>query len=225
MTAAPGPWRVCALTLSGLPSDRFLFAGFPRAQGDRPRLPGRCWPVQATLILYESPKRVLRPFWPTWPRPGRTRQAAVCRELTKRFEEVARGTLAELPRNFRAETEGRGGAGRPRTARDGDDEVIEAALDRRWPRCPLRMPQLLCRKLWGCRANRVPDRAFPTARIRSDAPRFRPRPARSHPQICARACELPCGPCRRRRRRAAYEDRGIAICARRTGAGSRAKSI
>jgi 16S rRNA (cytidine1402-2'-O)-methyltransferase len=98
MSAAPGPCAaICALTLSGLPSDRFLFAGFPpAAQGARRTFLEELAPVQATLILYESPKRLAALLAEMATQLGGTRQAVVCRELTKRFEEVLRGPLAEL---------------------------------------------------------------------------------------------------------------------------------
>ncbi len=96
--AAPGASAVLtALSVSGLPSDRFLFAGFPPSQ---PRA-RRDWArslaeVPATLVIYESPRRVgglLGDLCEIW---GGERRAALCRELTKRFEEVRRGTLASL---------------------------------------------------------------------------------------------------------------------------------
>lgn len=98
LTAAPGPAAaIMALSLSGLPSDRFMFAGFPPAQaGARARWLDEIGRVPATLILYESPKRIHRllgELCETW---GETREAALCRELTKRFEEVRRGTLGGL---------------------------------------------------------------------------------------------------------------------------------
>jgi 16S rRNA (cytidine1402-2'-O)-methyltransferase len=98
MTAAPGPCAaICALTLSGLPSDRFLFAGFPpAAQGARQRFLTDLAGVQATLILYESPKRLANLLADMSDVFGRARQAVVCRELTKRFEEVLRGPLNDL---------------------------------------------------------------------------------------------------------------------------------
>jgi 16S rRNA (cytidine1402-2'-O)-methyltransferase len=98
MTAAPGPCAaICALTLSGLPSDRFLFAGFaPSAQGARRTFLEELAGVQATLILYESPKRLGALLAEMATTLGQTRQAVVCRELTKRFEEILRGTLGEL---------------------------------------------------------------------------------------------------------------------------------
>lgn len=101
--AAPGPSAVlCALTVSGLPSDRFLFAGFPpAAKGARLTFLADLAPIQATLILYESPKRVNRLLEELSQSMGEGRYAAVCRELTKRFEEVSRGTLGELADAFR----------------------------------------------------------------------------------------------------------------------------
>lgn len=98
MTAAPGPCAaICALTLSGLPSDRFFFAGFPpSAQGARRSFLEDMAGVKATLILYESPKRLAALLAEMAATLGGARQAVVCRELTKRFEEVLRGDLATL---------------------------------------------------------------------------------------------------------------------------------
>jgi 16S rRNA (cytidine1402-2'-O)-methyltransferase len=100
--AAPGASAVlAALTVSGLPSDRFLFAGFPpTGAGDRARFLAEVGSVQATLILYESPKRVNRLLIELRDSLGGEREAVVCRELTKRFEEVTRGSLAELAEQF-----------------------------------------------------------------------------------------------------------------------------
>ncbi|TAG19608.1 MAG: 16S rRNA (cytidine(1402)-2'-O)-methyltransferase [Rhodobacterales bacterium] len=98
MTAAPGPCAaICALTLSGLPSDRFLFAGFPpAAQGARRRFLEDLAAVQATLIFYESPKRLRALLADMAVALGPEREAVICRELTKRFEEVSRGPIAAL---------------------------------------------------------------------------------------------------------------------------------
>lgn len=107
--AVPGASAVlAALAVSGLPSDRFLFVGFPpAAAGERARFLAELAPVRATLILYESPKRAGRLLAEMAEALGPTRQAALCRELTKRFEEVARGSLAELTEKFsRAEPKG-----------------------------------------------------------------------------------------------------------------------
>jgi len=98
VTAAPGPSAaIMALSVSGLPSDRFMFAGFPPAQaGARARWLDEIGAVPATLILYESPKRIHRLLGELCELWGEAREAAVCRELTKRFEEVRRGTLGGL---------------------------------------------------------------------------------------------------------------------------------
>ncbi len=99
---APGPSAVlAALTVSGLPSDRFLFAGFaPAAAGARRTFLTGLGAVPATLILFESPKRVSRLLTEMGECFGKDRLAVVCRELTKRFEEVSRGTLGDLADSF-----------------------------------------------------------------------------------------------------------------------------
>ena len=100
--SAPGASAVlCALTVSGLPSDRFLFAGFPpAAKGARQTFIRELAQMQATVILYESPKRVKALLDDLVQGLGEGRKAVVCRELTKRFEEVSRGTLGELAAAF-----------------------------------------------------------------------------------------------------------------------------
>lgn len=100
--AAPGPSAVlAALAVSGLPSDRFLFAGFPpTAKGARQTFLAELARVPATVILFESPKRISRTLIELAQSFGEGREAAVCRELTKRFEDVARGTLQVLAGAF-----------------------------------------------------------------------------------------------------------------------------
>lgn len=96
--SAPGPSAVlAALTVAGLPTDRFLFAGFPPPQtGARRRWISALEDAHATVVLYESPKRVHRLLEELCEILGEDRKAALCRELTKRFEEVRRGTLGGL---------------------------------------------------------------------------------------------------------------------------------
>ena len=100
--AAPGPSALlAALAVAGLPSDRVLFAGFPPAQKSaRETMLRESGAVPATLVLYESPKRVARLLAEMAGLLGPDRPAALCRELTKRFEEVSRGTLGELAESF-----------------------------------------------------------------------------------------------------------------------------
>nr|WP_238382562.1 16S rRNA (cytidine(1402)-2'-O)-methyltransferase [Tabrizicola thermarum] len=133
MSAAPGPCAaICALTLSGLPSDRFLFAGFPpSAQGARRTFLEDLAPIQATLILYESPKRLAALLTDMAATLGGSRQAVVCRELTKRFEEVLRGSLTDLAAQIeRREIKGEVVVLVDRAARtEATEESIAAALD------------------------------------------------------------------------------------------------
>lgn len=98
VTAAPGPSAVLtALTLAGLPTDAFFFAGFlPSATVARQaRLEG-LRAIPGTLVFYESPKRVAASLADMAQVLGADRPAALCRELTKKFEEVRRGTLGTL---------------------------------------------------------------------------------------------------------------------------------
>lgn len=96
--AAPGASALlAALAVAGLPTDRFLFAGFPpQAAGERKRFLQGLAGGEATLVLYESPRRVRRTLAELAEIFGPERQLALCRELTKRHEEVLRGTAEEI---------------------------------------------------------------------------------------------------------------------------------
>ncbi|MDZ4096886.1 MAG: 16S rRNA (cytidine(1402)-2'-O)-methyltransferase [Paracoccaceae bacterium] len=100
--AAPGASAVlAALAVAGLPSDKFLFAGFaPPTAGARARMLKEMATVPATLVFYESPKRVGKILGEMVQAFGEEREAAVCREMTKRFEEVTRGRLGDLATGF-----------------------------------------------------------------------------------------------------------------------------
>ncbi len=102
VTSAPGPSAIiAALTIAGLPTDRFHFAGFsPNTKTQRQKFLRDLAAVQATVVLYESPKRLLATLADLAEIMGSTRQAAVARELTKKFEEVQRGTFVELQDEF-----------------------------------------------------------------------------------------------------------------------------
>ena len=98
VTAVPGPSAVTtALAVSGLPCDRFCFEGFPPR---RPALRRRRFAELATeprtLVLFEAPHRLAATLDDLAAALGADRPAAVCRELTKRYEEVRRGRLGEL---------------------------------------------------------------------------------------------------------------------------------
>ena len=96
--AAPGASAVmAALCVAGLPSDRFCFMGFPPAQaGARKQMLQEAAIIPATLLFYESPKRIHRLLGELCDTLGADRQAALCRELTKRHEEVLRMPLGEM---------------------------------------------------------------------------------------------------------------------------------
>ncbi len=98
VTVAPGASAVTsALAIAGLPTDAFLFAGFlPNARTARRARLEALKPVDATLVFFESPNRVAASLADAQSVLGGEREAALCRELTKRFEEVRKGTLAEL---------------------------------------------------------------------------------------------------------------------------------
>ena len=101
VSAVPGPSAVlAALLVSGLPTDRFMFAGFlpPRRVARRKSLQELA-AVPATLVFMESPRRLARALVDMTDILG-PRQAAVGRELTKMFEEVRRGPLAELAAHY-----------------------------------------------------------------------------------------------------------------------------
>ena len=104
-TTAPGATAaVAALTLSGLPSDRFLFAGFlPNASGKRKTALRDLASVPATLIFYESPKRLAAMLSDAAEVLGGDRAASVCRELTKKFEERRSGSLQALSEHYAAQ--------------------------------------------------------------------------------------------------------------------------
>jgi 16S rRNA (cytidine1402-2'-O)-methyltransferase len=98
VTCVPGPSAVLmALAVSGLPVDRFCFEGFlPRKAGERARTLAALGAERRTMVFFEAPHRIeatLRAMAEVW---GPDRRAAVCRELTKTYEEVRRGGLAEL---------------------------------------------------------------------------------------------------------------------------------
>ena len=98
VTAAPGASAVlAALTVAGLPTDRFAFIGFlPAAEAARDRELMALAQIPMTLVFYESPKRLAASLAAMSERLGPDRPAAVCRELTKKFEETRRGSLGEL---------------------------------------------------------------------------------------------------------------------------------
>jgi len=105
VTAAPGVSAVItALSLAGLPTDRFLFAGFlPNATKARRDQLTELGAVPATLVFYESPKRLDKMLGDAAQVLGDDRVGVVARELTKKFEEIRRGGLGELATYYKTQ--------------------------------------------------------------------------------------------------------------------------
>ncbi|MGM7679685.1 16S rRNA (cytidine(1402)-2'-O)-methyltransferase [Microbacterium sp. A94] len=98
VTAIPGPSAVLmALAISGLPTDRFTFEGFlPRKPGERRSTLRALAAEPRTMVFFESPARLASALTDMGAAFGEDRRIAVCRELTKFYEEVRRGTAPEL---------------------------------------------------------------------------------------------------------------------------------
>ena len=126
--ALPGPSALTtALVVSGLPADTVVFAGFPPRKGrERTRLLERIATEPSTFVLFESPHRLGKTLGDL---PDQS-TVAVCRELTKLYEEVFRGTAEEAARHYSGGTKGeivlvvRGGAA---TSEESVDDVVRRA--------------------------------------------------------------------------------------------------
>lgn len=137
VTAAPGPSAVTtALALSGLPADRFCFEGFlPRRAGERRSLLAALAGEPRTMVFFEAPHRIARSLSDLVQAFGPDRTAALCRELTKVYEEVRRDTLGALANGLVADPP-RGEitlvvAGAPATAgRPTDAQLRDAVAER-----------------------------------------------------------------------------------------------
>lgn len=101
VSVIPGPdAATTALVSSGLPCDRYIFEGFlPHKKGRQKRL-GQLAEEELTIVIYESPNRLIKLLGELEEHFEPTRLAAVARELTKKFEEVVRGSVAELKAEF-----------------------------------------------------------------------------------------------------------------------------
>lgn len=126
VTSVPGPSAVItALALSGLPSDRFCFEGFlPRKSGERARALAELAGERRTMVFFESVHRLTEALTAMVAAFGPERPAALCRELTKTYEEVRRGTLADLVAMAQA-----GVRGEVTLVVAGASESVEAVTD------------------------------------------------------------------------------------------------
>ena len=132
VTAVPGPSAVLtALAVSGLPTDRFCFEGFvSRKAGERRRALGALAREERTMVFFEAPHRLADFLADARDALGADRPAAVCRELTKTYEEVVRGGLGELAQWATGEVRGEitvvvaGASGPAVSAADAVAEVL-----------------------------------------------------------------------------------------------------
>src|SRR5579859_809539 len=126
VTSLPGPSAVTtALAVSGLPTDRFCFDGFPpRRPGERARRFAELAGEVRTQVYFESGRRLASTLGELAASHGADRRAVVCRELTKTHEEIVRGTLAELAAWATPKEPGSG-------AVRGEITLVVAGVDRR----------------------------------------------------------------------------------------------
>lgn len=135
VTTIPGPCAgIAALTLAGLPTDRFLFMGFlPARQQAKAEAIAEVAAVRATLVFYESGPRLSATLTMLAEGLG-NREAAVAREITKKFEECVTGSLGDLATRY-ADAPPKGeiviviappGEAAPATAQDADVALVEA---------------------------------------------------------------------------------------------------
>lgn len=134
--ALPGPSAVtAALVVSGLPADRWCFEGFPpRKAGERQRALAALAAERRTLVFFEAPHRLAATLADMARAFGDDRRAVVCRELTKTYEEVRRGSLVDLLEWARGEVRGEVTlvvAGAPDRVEPVDDDVLAGAVRER----------------------------------------------------------------------------------------------
>ena len=130
VTTAPGASAVmAALCMAGMPTDRFMFAGFvPNKVKARADFLTELAPLNATLVVYDSPKRVVATLSQMLTVFGETREIALCRELTKKFEEVVRGSIDTVLKEIDARDSLKGEIvlvlGPPKAIKATDDDII-----------------------------------------------------------------------------------------------------
>ncbi len=157
----PGPnAAICALSAAGLPSDRFLFLGFPpRARSRRRDWIASLAREPGTLVFYEAGNRVLETLADLATSLGLQRRAVVARELTKRFETFLTGTLEDLPPRLRGDPDQQKGefvllveGSRDQVTVEAEGERVLAILARE---LPLKQAAALAAEVAGDKKNRL----------------------------------------------------------------------
>ncbi|MCU7809709.1 MAG: 16S rRNA (cytidine(1402)-2'-O)-methyltransferase [Candidatus Thiodiazotropha sp. (ex Notomyrtea botanica)] len=165
----PGPSAmICALSAAGLPTDRFLFAGFPpRNQGQRRDWLGELIRERATLVFYESSHRIVASLKAMVEVFGGEREAVIAREVTKLHETFLRGSLDELLSQVEQDQNQRKGefvvlvAGAPAGSTGMQAEiVVDQLLSRLLDELPLKRAVALVAELTGNKKNKLYDQAL-----------------------------------------------------------------
>ena len=99
----PGPSAlIAALSMAGLPADKFIFLGFPPAKKKRKKFFEEIAQAKYTVVFYESPHRILKTLQELI---DLNRQVVVCRELTKKFETIYRGNIKKIIKQIKPKGE------------------------------------------------------------------------------------------------------------------------
>lgn len=167
--AVPGACAaIAALSVAGLPTDRFCFEGFlPQQKTSRRARLEALASESRTLIFYEAPHRIRESLDACAEVLGGARAAVIAREITKRFETIYRGTLDELRERATADADvARGeivliiaGATEPEPGQEGN-EALDRVLKILLPEMPLKLAAKLAAQLAGCRDNEAYKRAL-----------------------------------------------------------------
>lgn len=170
LTVIPVPGAcaaIAALSAAGLPSDRFVFEGFPPAKSAARRAVFEKLCEEArTLIFYESPHRILESLQEMTEIFGPGREAVLARELTKQFETVRSGTLTELSEWVNHDPHQQLGEfvilihGVPRAEREAVDEDAERVLRILLEELPVSQAVALAAKITGLKKNKLYDYAL-----------------------------------------------------------------
>jgi 16S rRNA (cytidine1402-2'-O)-methyltransferase len=170
LTVIPVPGAcaaIAALSAAGLPSDRFVFEGFPPAKSAARRAVFEKLREEArTLIFYESPHRILESLKEMTEIFGPEREAVLARELTKQFETVRSGTLTELSEWVNRDPHQQLGEfvilihGVPRAEREAVDEDAERVLKILLEELPVSQATALAAKITGLKKNRLYEYAL-----------------------------------------------------------------
>ena len=172
VVAVPGPSAItAALSIAGLPTERFSFEGFlPARLAERRARLAELAAETRTQVFFEAPHRIAESLADMGAAFGASRRAAVARELTKVFETVYRGTLAELATTARGDSNFSRGeitvvveGAAPRAAEDTARITLDAALTALLPELSVSKAAAVAAKLTGAKRNEAYTRALELA--------------------------------------------------------------